>query len=231
MSSYRFLFFDLDKTIYDFDASSEMTFREIYDQFQLREKGIGDLQEFIRTYTRINLELWDLYRRGGIQKEVLNIQRFDLALRAYNLDDPSLAAQIAAYYVTESPMKNTLYPGVEATLAHLKKKYRLFIITNGFEEVQHKKLAVNNLRPFFDDVITSEEAGCKKPDPAIFRYALHRVKATADESLMIGDDLEVDIQGAKAMGMDQVFVNYRKIVHGEQVTFEVSSFPELTLFL
>lgn len=231
MSSYRFLFFDLDKTIYDFDASSGLTFRGIFDHFQLKDKGIRDLQGFIQTYTRVNLELWDLYRRGGIQKEVLNIQRFDQALQAHGLDDPSLAAQIAAYYVAESPLKNTLFPGVEATLAYLKQKYRLFIITNGFEEVQHKKLAVNNLQPFFDDVITSEEAGCKKPDPDIFRYALYRVKATVDESLMIGDDLEVDIQGAKALGMDQVFVNYSKIVHGEQVTFEVNSFPELTLFL
>ncbi len=231
MKTYRYLFFDLDKTIYDFDASSRLTFEEIHQHFHLAEKGITDLGIFIEKYTHINLNLWDLYRSGGIQKETLNFSRFNLSLKEFGVDDPNLAARIASYYVTESPLKNTLFPGVESTLTYLKQKYQLYIITNGFEEVQHKKLNINNLRPFFDDVITSEEAGCKKPDPEIFHYALHRTRARLIDSLMIGDDLTVDIQGAREAGMDQVFVNYTKLVHHEPVTFEVFSFSELCSIL
>jgi putative hydrolase of the HAD superfamily len=231
MPPYRHLFFDLDKTIYDFDASSRLTFEEIHEHFHLADKGILDLSLLIERYTHINLKLWELYRNGGILKEVLNVRRFDLALKEFGIDDRSLAEAIASYYVTESPLKNTLFPGVETTLTYLKKKYRLYIITNGFEEVQHKKLNINNLRPYFDDVITSEEAGCKKPDPAIFRYAIQRTGARGEESLMIGDDLIVDIQGAREAGIDQVFVNYGRITHGESVTFEVDSFPGLCSIL
>lgn len=224
---YRHLFFDLDKTIYDFDASSRLTFEEIHQHFHLAEKGITDLESFIENYTWINLELWDLYRNGGIRKETLSVERFNRALKKFGVTDPVLAEAIASYYVTESPLKNTLFPGVESTLTYLKRKYRLYIITNGFEEVQHKKLHINNLRPFFEDVITSEEAGCKKPDPAIFLYAIKRTGALLTESLMIGDDLTVDIQGAREAGMDQVFVNYNRIPHQGPVTFEVFSFSEL----
>ncbi len=231
MPTYRHLFFDLDKTIYDFDASSRMTFEEIHEHFHLAEKGILDLDLLIERYTHINLRLWELYRNGGILKEVLNVSRFDLALQEFGINDGGLAGAIASYYVTESPLKNTLFPGVETTLTYLKKKYRLYIITNGFEEVQHKKLNINNLRPYFDDVITSEEAGCKKPDPAIFHHALHRTGAQKEESLMIGDDLVVDIQGAREAGIDQVFVNYGKVIHSEPVTFEVDSFPGLCSIL
>jgi len=231
MNPYRHLFFDLDKTIYDFDASSRLTFKEIHEHFHLEEKGILDLDLFVEKYTHINLKLWELYRNGGIQKELLNVSRFDLALKEFRVDDWDMAAAIASYYVAESPLKNTLFPGVETTLTYLKKKYRLYIITNGFEEVQHKKLNINNLRPYFDDVITSEEAGCKKPDPGIFRYALQRTGALVKESLMIGDDLMVDIQGAREAGIDQVFVNYTKIRHDEPVTFEVDSFYSLCSIL
>ncbi|MBP6978086.1 MAG: YjjG family noncanonical pyrimidine nucleotidase [Bacteroidales bacterium] len=231
MPPYHHLFFDLDKTIYDFDASSRLTFEEIHRHFRLAEKGITDLESFIEKYTRINLTLWELYRGGGIRKEILNVSRFDKALKEFGVDDPILAEAIASYYVTESPLKNTLFPGVERTLTYLKKKYRLYIITNGFEEVQHKKLNINKLRPFFDDMITSEEAGCKKPDPAIFHYALKRTGALLEESLMIGDDLTVDIQGAREAGMDQVFVNYDRSDHQEAVTFEVFSFSELCSIL
>ncbi|HOW25432.1 MAG TPA: YjjG family noncanonical pyrimidine nucleotidase [Bacteroidales bacterium] len=227
MPPYRHLFFDLDKTIYDFDASSRLTFEEIHEHFHLAQRGIPDLDLLIGKYTHINLKLWELYRNGGIQKELLNISRFDLALKEFGIHDWNMAAAIASYYVSESPLKNTLFPGVETTLTYLKTKYSLYIITNGFEEVQHKKLNINNLRPYFDDVITSEEAGCKKPDPAIFRYALQRTRAREEESLMIGDDLTVDIQGAREAGIDQVFVNYGRINHSEAVTFEVDSFTGL----
>jgi putative hydrolase of the HAD superfamily len=228
---YRYLFFDLDKTLYDFDTSTRVTFEEIFDHYRLGDRGIPSLDDFIGNYNRINLRLWKQYRLGGINKEKLRTERFTLTLRKYRIEDPELAEAIGHYYVTESPLKNTLFPGVEETLSYLQERYSLYIITNGFEEVQHKKLDINRLKPFFRHMITSEEAGCRKPDPGIFAFALLKAGAVPEESLMIGDDLEVDIRGARSVGMDQVFVNYERTVHKDQPTYEVFSFPGLKAIL
>ena len=96
MPPYRHLFFDLDKTIYDFDASSRLTFEEIHEHFHLAQRGIPDLDLLIGKYTHINLKLWELYRNGGIQKELLNISRFDLALKEFGIHDWTMAAAIAS---------------------------------------------------------------------------------------------------------------------------------------
>ncbi|MCK5839995.1 MAG: YjjG family noncanonical pyrimidine nucleotidase [Bacteroidales bacterium] len=231
MKKYKHLFFDLDKTLYDFDRSSELTLRDFFDTFQLENRGVNSFNKFIETYRRINLMLWAIYREGGIKKEVLNIKRFDMALQESGIHDTILATNIAEYYVAQSPLKKTLFPGVIKTLNYLENKYQMHIITNGFEEVQWKKLRASDLRKYFDKVITSEEAGCKKPDKGIFTYSLSQANAKIDESLMIGDDLMVDIIGARAAGIDQVFVNYSNNSHDEEVTYEIQHIEELMKIL
>lgn len=224
---YRHLFFDLDKTIYDFDKSSHQTFQEIYEKYHFRELGIVSLGDFIKKYTRNNLNLWEIYRQGGIEKKVLNVKRFDITLQDYGIADMGLAREISAYYIQNSPLKKTLFPGVTVTLEKLLPDYQMHIITNGFEEVQRTKIRVLDIAKYFGHVITSEEAGCKKPDPGIFVFALQKAGASASESLMIGDDLEVDIDGARLAGIDQVYVNYEKTPHQNNVTYEISSFAGL----
>ncbi len=231
MKKYKHLFFDLDKTLYDFEKSSELTFRDFFDIYHLENRGVNSFQKFIESYRRINLMLWAIYREGGIKKEVLSIKRFDLALQEFGIHDTTLATKIAEYYVDQSPLKKTLFPGVIKTLTYLENRYHMHIITNGFEEVQWKKLRASNLRKYFDNVITSEDAGCKKPDKGIFIYSLTQANAKISESLMIGDDLMVDILGARETGIDQVFVNYSNNSHDEEVTYEVHHLEQLMTIL
>lgn len=228
---YKHLLFDLDKTIYDFDRSSYDTLLEAYEINDLSGLGISDFDLFMEEYRKINPGLWELYRKGEIKKEVLNWKRFFLTLEEFNISDIDLAKRIAKHYVTESPRKKALFPDVLETLEYLAAKYTMHIITNGFEEVQFTKIETQGIGPYFQKIITSEEAGVKKPDPYIFEYALSKAGARAVESLMIGDDLEVDIIGARNAGIDQVYVNYPRLANKEKISYEIFNFKELMEFL
>lgn len=224
---YRHIFFDLDHTIYDFEKSSRHTLLDLYRRHELPDRGISDPEAFHEVYKRINIGLWEKYKRGEMEKEFLNVERFHLSLNEFRVNDRELAESIAMDYIRESPLKPFLFPQVREALEYLKAKYALHIITNGFEEVQESKLKANDLGKYFRSVTTSEEAGVKKPFPEIFMFALKKAGAKPEESLMIGDDIEVDIKGAKAAGMDQVFFNYTGIEHDETVTYEVRSMEEI----
>lgn len=225
--SYRHLFFDLDKTLWDFETNSQETLRDIYSRYRLHEKGIGSFEIFFDTYSRYNEKLWDLYRRNSIAKELLRVKRFTLTLNDFGITNGNLDRDLSHDYVTLSPEKTGLFPGTLSTLDVLKGKYHLHIITNGFEEVQHKKLRHSGLRDYFTEVITSEDAGVTKPEPGIFSYALSRAGARAGESLMIGDDEAVDIGGARASGIDQVLVDYNNEFPDTEATYRIAKLSEL----
>jgi len=231
MKSYKHIFFDLDKTLWDFDKNSHETFNDIFIKHQLKEKGIPSLEDFLKVYVEHNLRLWELYRNGEIEKKLLSYKRFDLTINHFGIKDLGLAKAMGADYITLSPLKTNLFPHAHETLEYLKEKYKMHIITNGFEEVQHRKIEAADLRKYFDQVITSEEAGCKKPDQKIFRYALDKANAIASESLMIGDDLNVDIIGARDSGLDQVFFNNQRTQHNEVVSFEITNLKNLKKIL
>ncbi len=203
-SKYIHLFFDLDRTLWDFDGSTRLAFEEIFNKYQLDKQGVTSVDDFHRQYTIHNNELWAKYRVGDILKEELRGLRFYLTLLDFGIDDRELADRIGADYLSMISNKVSLFPNAFRILEYLKPKYKLHLITNGFNEVQSTKLAVSGLGKYFLEVITSEEAGFKKPDERIFRYALQKAGASPSESLMIGDDPEVDIEGAKNIGMDQV---------------------------
>ncbi len=226
MKKYKHLFFDLDKTIWDFETNSKETLKDIFQ--------INDLQRFAKSFENFqaryffhNEALWDLYRKGKIEKENLKSKRFYLTNLEFGCDDQMLAEKLAHEYLEILPTKQLLFPSVHETLAYLQSKYRLHIITNGFNEVQYKKLDNCDLSKYFDKIITSEDAGALKPNPDIFRYALKQTGAHNPDSVMIGDDLKVDILGAKSLGIDQVFFNPEKVSHVEEITFEISEFEQL----
>jgi len=223
---YKHLFIDLDRTLYDFDKSTYDTFLELFDKFGLHERGVP-FEEFFELYKKNNVKLWDQYREGTLTKKFLNVERFDITLKHFGLQDRAFAGRFASDYLINSPLKKALFPGVIEILEYLKPKYTLHIITNGFEEVQVTKLEANNLNKYFTTVTTSEEAKSKKPKRRIFEYAFNKAGAKAEESLMVGDDLEADILGAKSVGMDGIYCNYDRIPHNGEVTFEVSQFIEI----
>ncbi len=221
MKHYKHIFFDLDRTLWDFDAAAEVAFERIYEKYNLKNLGIPSAHEFHEVYHPLNERLWELYREDKITKEDLNRTRFVLPLEHYGINDTDLADHLSEDYVYWSPRIVRLVPGTMELLEYLKPNYHLHLITNGFQEVQHTKLNGSGLEPFFETLTVSEEVGVKKPNPEIFHYALRKAHASVGESLMIGDEMAVDIDGARAIGMDTVFLNLKnEKVEGES-TFEV----------
>jgi putative hydrolase of the HAD superfamily len=228
--SYKNIYFDLDRTLWDFQTNSEKTLADLISRYIPEIKP--RFKEFLTVYYEINEHLWTLYRDGNLKKEVLRIKRFTDAFEKLGINHHSFGEQFADDYITESPLKTALFPHTFETLAYLKsKKYRLFLLTNGFKEVQVVKIRQSGLEPYFEKMITSEEAGYQKPNQKIFEYALKTVNAKKAESIMIGDDLVNDIFGAQQFGMDAVFFNPESIRHQQEVNFEIVSLKELTEIL
>lgn len=224
---YKHIFFDLDRTLWDFDAAAEVAFERIYDKYDLKSLGIPSAHDFHEVYHPLNERLWELYREDKITKADLNRTRFLKPLEHYGIHDIELADHLSEDYVYWSPRIVRFVPGTMELLDYLKPKYHLHLITNGFQEVQHTKLSGSGLEPYFETLTVSEEVGVKKPNPEIFFYALRKAQATAEESLVIGDEMTVDIDGARAAGIDQAFFNPSGIeVEGER-TFEVKRLVEL----
>jgi putative hydrolase of the HAD superfamily len=225
--AYKHIFFDLDHTLWDFERSAEETKREMFETLKLKDRGIESYEAFRENYVGINLDLWALYRVDKIGKVDLNFRRFYDTLCKMGIDDRSLGEAMASGFIDGISSKTYLFPFAKETLEYLYKRYPLHIITNGFEEVQFRKLKNSGMDRYFTSVITSEEAGSKKPDAEIFQFSLRKTGALADESLMVGDDLLVDMAGARQMGIDQLYVNHEKKIHDEPVTMEVFSLEEI----
>ena len=227
MKQYKHIFFDLDRTLWDFDAAAEVAFERIYEQYHLKDLGIPSAHEFHEVYHPLNERLWELYREDKITKDYLNRTRFVLPLEHYSIHDTDLADHLSEDYVYWSPRIVRLVPGTMELLDYLKPKYHLHLITNGFQEVQDTKLSLSGMKPYFETLTVSEEVGVKKPNPEIFQYALRKANATAEESLVIGDEMAVDIDGARAAGIDQVFFNPSKKEEKGERTFEVYNLLEI----
>jgi putative hydrolase of the HAD superfamily len=225
------LFFDLDRTLWDFEANSHNELINLYNQFKLHQLGISLPLEFIKVYKKINEECWQKYRENTLTKEKLRAERFNLALAYYGIEDKKLAQDIGDAYVINSPYRTALIEGSIELLDYLHGRYSLHIITNGFEEVQHIKLAQSNLTKYFDQIITSESAGAKKPSSIVFEYAMNKSGANLDNSVMIGDDLNTDIIGAINIGMKSIYFNPHRKSHSYPVWKEVSLLSEIKSIL
>jgi putative hydrolase of the HAD superfamily len=224
---YRHIFFDLDRTLWDFETNAFLTLTELYNKHGLKERGIAPFDDFLERYKRINIEMWDGYGKGTITKEMLRNDRFQRAFAEFGVHDKELSLAFGSDYVKLSPARTALFPYAADVLAYLSEKYELHILTNGFEEVQHIKLERSGIRKHFKEVITSERAGFKKPDQRMFGYAMQAANAQAGEALMIGDSLDIDIAGARDSGIDQVFFNPAKEKHAHKVTYEIGCLSEL----
>jgi putative hydrolase of the HAD superfamily len=204
-----------------------MAFTEIFEKYRLKKTGVESVKVFQNAYNIHNEQLWELYRNGKIEKEVLRNLRFQLTLADFGIADTDLAEKIGNEYLAISPLKVSLFPNAFETLQYLQRKYILHLITNGFSEVQFIKLKASGLEKYFIEIITSEDAGVKKPDIRIFEYSLKKSGAKASESLMIGDDYEVDVIGAKNAGIDQVLFDPMKVYQKDGSTFYINNLEEL----
>jgi putative hydrolase of the HAD superfamily len=207
--AYKHLFFDLDHTLWDFETNSKETIRELFSSYNLSETIAADFDDFHQKYSVHNKRLWDRYHHGYIKQEELKWKRMWHTLLEYKIGDEKLARQLSAAYLEILPGKKHLFPYTIEILQYLTGKgYILHMITNGFEAVQYKKMENAGIAKYFVEVITSEGASCLKPSKAIFDFAINRASCCYEESLMLGDNLDADIKGAIAAGMDTVYVNH-----------------------
>jgi putative hydrolase of the HAD superfamily len=227
MKTYKHIFFDLDHTLWDFETNSKQALVQIFDSNKLSEKGIESFEKFHSRYAPINDRYWARYHNGLVSKERVRVGRFHDTLVELGVDDIALAEKMAHAYIEISPRLKALFPGAVEVLTYLQQKYSLHLITNGFAEVQWIKLEHSGLRPFFEHIIISEEVGTQKPDKAIFEIAMSRANTNCEECIMIGDNYNTDIIGAKNAGIDQVFFNPRKNRKRQSVTYEIIGLQEL----
>lgn len=198
------IFFDLDHTLWDFEKNSGLTFRKI-----LSENAIAVSPEvFLKTYMPVNLEFWKLYREDRITQDELRFQRlrktFDLLKVPVSNEHIGI---LSVQYIEHLTTFSHLIPDTLEVLQYLSPNYQLHIITNGFHQVQDRKLRGSGIADFFRVVINSEKAGVKKPNPHIFQLALREAGVSPERALMIGDSLEADILGARAVGFHTLFFN------------------------
>ena len=198
------IFFDLDHTLWDFEKNSALTFQKILIENSVKV----ELEDFLEVYIPINFEYWKCFREGKISKENLRFQRLKTTFDTLGYAIPEeLIYILSDQYIEYLSSFNHLFPNTTEILDYLRPHYKLHIITNGFQEVQDRKLRSSNIYNYFEHIITSDMAGVKKPDPKIFEMALMKAKVLPQKSLMIGDSLEADILGAKSAGLHTLHFN------------------------
>ena len=184
------LFFDLDHTLWDFEANAEETLKELYELYQVQFLAPVSSLEFIRIYSKINHDLWKLYRNHQITKAKLRVKRFEDTFKTMGVESKYIPKDIGEKYVEICPTKTKLISGAREVLEYLQEDYQLHIITNGFEESQNKKLKHADLSRYFKTVTISEHVGKQKPHPLVFEIALKNAQSNLNHGTYIGDNLD-----------------------------------------
>ena len=222
------VFFDLDHTLWDFEKNSELTFEKIFIDNNIDIK----IDDFLAVYRPLNLKYWKLYREEKVSKEALRYGRLKKSFDAvsYEVSD-FLIDKLADDYIESLANFNHLFEGTFELLDYLKEKYTLHIITNGFEEIQGKKMMNSKIHHYFEQIITSESVGVKKPNPKVFNFALTSANAKKENSIMIGDSLEADIQGAINVGLQAIHCVFDDVSETNKDIISVKNLLEIKQYL
>lgn len=234
MKQYDVLFIDLDDTLYDFSSNSLNAYREVYALMGY-DRWFCGFDHYYELYWQRNRELWALYGDNKITKEQLNAERYTYPLHKVGVPDAeTVGARFWEEAMKRLPLGTQLMPYAREVLEYLRPRYKMYILSNGFTELQARKMQSSGIEHYFDGVVLSEDIGVNKPHHAIFEHALRVAGITADRALMIGDNYEVDAKGAYGVGMDQVFYNVAGITLTPEQwrpTYLIESLLELKEFL
>lgn len=224
----RYLLIDWDNTIWDFSANSALSLDECYSGFSLAAIFPHGANEFKACYYQANDELWSQYRQGRIDRKFLVANRFYNTLRLAGVDDYGLAQRINDAYILHVEDKSELLPGAKSTLEYLRRRgYVLIVVTNGFSEVQQRKLRNSGVAHLFDYKVLSDDAGALKPSREFFDYTFRTTGAIPGESIVIGDDAEADIAGAVRYGLRSIYLNRFGKPCPYPVDYEIQRLPQL----
>ena len=225
--NYKCVFIDLDDTLWDFHANAKSSLQELYDLKNLGQY-FDSFEQYFTLYAKRNIELWEEYGKGTISKAELSLERFQHPLIQVGIDNAPLAKEIGDEYLALLPSRTMLIPHAKELLEYLAPKYPLTIVSNGFVEVQYKKLNSCNIDHYFAHVVLSEAAKALKPDKRIFEYAMLLNNTTSSETIMIGDSYEADIVGAQKAGINQIYFNPNlKSNDTQPSTYKVRSLSEI----
>ena len=202
----KHVFFDLDDTLWDFQRNSAIVLRQLFTEHGLAGRLNTGADNFLAVYTEINLALWTKYYKREIDKDYLRNHRFNIVFNRFGFNDYELGLRITSEYLLRAPKGTLLVEGCVDLLNYLKDRYTLHIITNGFSEVQATKIDGSSLRPYFKNILISEDHGLVKPDVRIFRLGEQLAGALPHECVMIGDNFEADIEGARNAGWDCAYL-------------------------
>jgi len=203
---YKNLFIDLDDTIWDIHLNGKECLEEIYDEYGYA-KFYPTFSDYYAVYMPGNNRLWAMYRQGEIRKEELIVERFLAPVREFGINDPEYAKKLSDDFLERTTHKTKLVEGALELLDYLKPRYRMHILSNGFREVQYKKIENSGLKPYFEKIILSEDAGINKPHTDMFTYALKTTNSRRNETVMIGDSWDADIVGAYQSRIAQIWYN------------------------
>jgi putative hydrolase of the HAD superfamily len=227
LKTYQHVFFDLDHTLWDYDRNVTESLSELYELYKLQTLGIQTFELFFSSFHHVNFELWDSYNVGKIDKLNLRKERFPRIFTHAGGNAALIPLEFEEDFMSRTSSKPHVFPHAKEILTYLKTRYRLHVITNGFDESQAKKLKSSGLDPFFELVVTSETTGYRKPDPRIFQHAIEQLSTSPEVCLMIGDNPVSDILGAQQADIDQVFFNPEGKSIELKPTYEISHLQEL----
>ena len=203
------LFFDLDHTLWDYETNARATLVEMYRTFKL-DRFFNDEAHFLQTFKQQNEQLWHRYNVGDIDKYEIRNNRFGYILNTVKNTDFNLAKELSNKFIIECPRKKALMPNAGKVLDKLSQDFELGIITNGFDDTQNIKLKYSEIDHYFKWVVTSESSGYRKPAKGIFDFTLDYSGGSLENIVIIGDNLQTDILGAKNAGWKSVWYNPQK---------------------
>ena len=230
MKKYTDLFIDFDDTLYDTHGNAVIALGELFEVLHL-ERYFPQPEVFYDEYWKANIDLWTRYSQGEISRDYLIVERFRRPLSfGQGLEpDEAYCLEASDRFLDFCASKPGLVEGARDLMDYLKAQgYRMHMCSNGFHEVQYKKLRSCGLDGSFDTVILSEDAGVNKPSPLFFDYALKQSGAQKETTVMIGDNFQTDILGAKKAGLDTIFFNHwPEYPATEPVTYEVKALKDI----